>query len=302
MPCYNPQHAWYSWGDPSPQTGKRAIVFDHNKGDPDTHMLLPCGNCIGCTTARANSWALRCYHESKLHASNYFVTLTYADTHPHCTGSLVHSDIQTFLKNLRYHILPNKIRYFHCGEYGGKNGRPHHHLLIFGLSLPDLYIWMPRDDYNIYRSSILEKLWPHGFATVGILTQKTCFYVTKYQTKDLTSYKQLVTTDLARPYFSMSRYPGLGINYFWRYYEEILTADGCHIGDGIFFPIPRYYLKQLEKEHPHAYYNYVRTRNLDEDTLRLVRDDAVGAQATFDRIASVRKRVQTNKQRPLEYY
>ena len=42
-------------------------------------LKLPCGKCIGCRKSRSTDWAVRCFHESKLHKQNCFLTLTFDD-------------------------------------------------------------------------------------------------------------------------------------------------------------------------------------------------------------------------------
>ena len=63
----------------------------------------------------------------------------------HTHSTLWHPDIQKFLKRLRKNItearktdksLPEKIKYYVAGEYGGTNGngRARYHMIIYGLN------------------------------------------------------------------------------------------------------------------------------------------------------------------------
>ncbi len=74
------------------------------------------------------------------------MTLTYDDEHLpindyvdsdgviHGKPTLRKRDVQLFLKRLRKNYkYDNHIKYFCCGEYGGKTFRPHYHLIIFGF-------------------------------------------------------------------------------------------------------------------------------------------------------------------------
>lgn len=105
----------------------------------DLNIIVPCGKCIECCKAYSREWAIRCMREMQDCGNvGCFVTLTYAIT----DGKLHREHVQEFIKRLRRSIEPVKIRYFGCGEYGGKNDRPHYHINIFGWSPDDLrFVW-----------------------------------------------------------------------------------------------------------------------------------------------------------------
>ncbi len=137
----------------------RVIIMSMKKVDklqkagdsPEKHFLIeredtiPCGRCDGCQADRARKWADRLILENQMHQDAWFVTLTFNDEWlPKMCGPTKWSDmftvrkehIQKFMKRLRKEVdFP--LRYFACGEYGGKHLRPHYHLIIFGLPLPD---------------------------------------------------------------------------------------------------------------------------------------------------------------------
>ena len=73
---------------------------------------------------------MRCNHEASLYSVNSFVTLTYDDEHLPGDQCLDHRDFQLFMKRLRKRF---PSRFFMCGEYGGLNGRPHYHSILFGV-------------------------------------------------------------------------------------------------------------------------------------------------------------------------
>ena len=160
MPCFKPLSAWQS-KSPRTDTGKSSIVFrpPHNKSSWD-FVELPCGRCIGCRLERSRQWAIRCMHEAQMHKENSFITLTFEDKYLDKNLSLKKSDFQKFMKRLRKHYQPKKIRFLHAGEYGEITGRPHHHAILFGISFDDRKPWRQTPQkHTVYRSKTLEKIW-----------------------------------------------------------------------------------------------------------------------------------------------
>ena len=162
-------------------------------------------------------------------------TLTYAQT----DGNLHRRDIQLFIKRLRKYIEPQKVRYFYAGEYGGKNNRPHYHIMLFGWRPDDLREHCRTKRGNIsYKSDLLTRLWKHGFVDVGDINPYTARYCARYLQKldrrphDVPSF------------IGMSMKPGIGAGAVS---PEYLATDGIYI-DGKRYSIPRYYVRYLEKQ------------------------------------------------------
>lgn len=149
--------------------------------------------------------------ESYLHADNVFVTLTYAEAPP----ELKPADLRNFMKRLRK-LVPS-VRYFACGEYGSEKGRPHYHLILFGLS------WLHK--------STIEKAWslkdkPIGRVNIGTVTPHSAGYVTGYLGKGWT-FKECKKLDGRHPEFArMSKKPGLGADAL----KEIERALSTEVG------------------------------------------------------------------------
>lgn len=118
--------------------------------------------------------------EAQLHDSNSFITLTYRDER----FSLDYTDFQLFMKRLRARFPRAVIRFYMCGEYGELNSRPHFHACLFGFQFPDLvYLRSTDTGSKLYRSPILEELWPFGFSSVGDVTFESAAYVARYVMK-----------------------------------------------------------------------------------------------------------------------
>lgn len=156
---------------------------------------FPCGQCVPCRINRSRVWVLRLLLELELHSDACFLTLTYNEEHYPAGGNLVPRDLQLFLKRLRYNLPGRDIRYFAVGEYGEARGRPHYHLILFGVGKQHL--------------EAIEKSWNLGFSYVGDVTVESARYVAGYVIKGWT--KDRVELEGRHPEFArMSRRPALG--------------------------------------------------------------------------------------------
>lgn len=199
-------------------------------------------------------------HEAKCYEDNCFLTLTYNDmwlpwTKDRVFPTLRREDLTKFMKRLRKHVEPRKIRFFYCGEYGGKGARPHYHVIVFNWKPDDLYFFK-RDKSGevLYRSPIVERLWSYlvpnkegdlerisiGFSSVGDLTFNSARYCAKYLQKFQQMPKQCVPA-----FTGASNRPGIG---YFAISPEILFKGGIY-KNGRKYPIPRYYMKVLSESH-----------------------------------------------------
>lgn len=256
MTCYNPIVA-YQRQDCCNSNGKKSIVFGAvpMRGTWKV-VFLPCGQCIGCRLARSRDWAMRCVHESKLHKQNCYLTLTYDEQHvPYSTKTgeqtLVKKHLQDFMKRLRKHLEPLKVRFYACGEYGETTHRPHYHVILFGYDFPDkVFHTISKDGNPYYISPSLEKIWSHGQCLVANVTFETCAYVARYVTKKLTGEPAKVAYDGIVPEFvNMSRRPGIGKDWLDKYISDVYPYDEVVIDGRVLHP-PRYYDDQYEKINP----------------------------------------------------
>lgn len=233
------------------KNGKYFVVFNRNDGYEDLPIILPCGKCIGCRLERSRQWAIRIMHESSLHEESCFVTLTYNDEYLPSNGSLVLNDFQKFMKRLRMEFKDKKIRFFHCGEYGGKLGRPHYHVCIFGIAFNDRVCYNNGEGV-VYASPTLSKLWPFGFSSVGELSFESASYVARYITKKITGDKAIehysnydfdtgeIYSEKIPEYCTMSRRPGIGYEWIKRYMKDTYKDDKIIVRGKEMRP-PRYY-------------------------------------------------------------
>lgn len=247
MTCYHPMTGYRS--NHLTANGKRKLVFNPSNGYSDLPVTISCGQCIGCRLKRSRNWAIRCVHEAQLHKQNSFITLTYNDENYPQNGSLDKSHFQKFMKRLRKAIFPNKLRYFHCGEYGAQLKRPHYHAILFGMDWIDKYETQ-LGGRKIYRSTYLEKLWPFGFSTVGDVTFESAAYVARYITKKhfgqgaedhyerINEFGEIVS--LQPEYVTMSRRPGIAKEWFVKYSSDVFPQDHVVLKGKTLKP-PKYY-------------------------------------------------------------
>lgn len=246
MPCYHPIPGWFAKS--VNETGKRSVVFDVNAGFKDKPVSIPCGSCIGCRLERARQWAVRCVHESKLHEENCFVTLTYDDKKLPDNMSLRPRDYVLFMKRLRKHFGAG-VRFFQCGEYGDDTARPHHHALLFNCGFSDRVFYRNSASGcgKLYTSRLLEDLWGHGFCTIGSASFEAAGYIARYSLKKVfgpaaDSYYGVRVPE----YVTMSRRPGIGADWFKRYWRDWYPSDELVVDGNVSKP-PRYYDDLVEK-------------------------------------------------------
>lgn len=167
-----------------------------------------------------------------------FLTLTFDSkkVSEDLTYSLEKKLFVDFLKRFRFRC--GKLRFFHCGEYGSQNLRPHHHAIIFGYRFPDLDPYTFHHGSLLYRSKILEELWPFGFSTVGDVTFESCAYVARYVTKKLHDFE---LGDRIPEYLTMSRKPGIGGLWIDRYLSDVYARDRVIVRHGVQCRPPRFY-------------------------------------------------------------
>ena len=292
MPCYSPLKGWRD-------KETNGIVF-RPCGSSEC-MEVACGQCLGCRLDRSRVWALRIVHEASLCDSAVFVTLTYRDLYdadddqleggfhvPH-DWSLDKSHFRNFMKRLRkafWHYdadgkkVYEKIRYFHCGEYGNvcrhsfrldlQNcpyctvGRPHYHAILFGCDFPDLVAYKGEGEDTRYTSPFLESIWKYGFVDVGNVNFESAAYVSRYILKKVTGPKaddhyMFIDEDgvcdwLEPEYCTMSRRPGIGKDWFDSFVTDVFPSDEVPVPDmanpRVIKKVPRYYEELFRREHP----------------------------------------------------
>lgn len=270
--CVKPLCSWKIGKKPN---GKDLIVFSAPRGKGE-FLALPCGQCIECRLERSRVWAMRCMHEASLSDENCFITLTFSDHHLDPQLSLRKFHFQKFMKRLRKHLSADgkqakRVRYFHAGEYGENFGRPHHHAILFGYDFPDKKLKVVRRGNNYYESELLNKLWSdsdtgesYGFHEVTSVSFETCAYVARYVCKKITgedAADHYIQIDEQGNYYkrepeycTMSRRPGIGLDWFEKYKDtDVFAHDSIVVRGKVKCKPPRYYGSKYELTNPQEY-------------------------------------------------
>lgn len=247
MPCYRPVSG-FLYGD-----GTFGVV---ERGDVRRSLEVPCGSCVGCALSRSRQWSMRITHEASLFDMNSFITLTFeGDDAP---KDLEYSYFQAFMRRVRKVYGPT--RFFMCGEYGSKTGRPHFHAILFGRFFkPSSTISRPAGRAPLFRSAELEALWPHGFSSVGAVTPESAAYVAGYVIKKAMSGGAPARLDVStgelvfrREFVRMSLKPGIGADWLKKFRSDVYDNDYV-IMNGVKCRPPRYYDKKEAEFSPYDF-------------------------------------------------
>jgi len=260
----------------------------------ERRLELPCNKCAQCKEARSREWAIRLTHETSMHRhddgspNGCMITLTFSNeglqlrelrrgTHP---STLDVQDWQYFAKKLRQHIVreqrkdekkrglkkapAKKIRFFHVGEYGAENLRPHYHALLFGWDFSeDRVLCKDENNKECYLSETLTRLWEYGKTDIRPIVPETINYVARYVTKKLNGPKLDSWLDRVDPdtgevvrvsaeFATMSRNPGIGAKWYETFKTDVFP-DNFILMKGQKRGVPRFYKRRLKEEDPNLY-------------------------------------------------
>lgn len=187
-------------------------------------MRTACHECWQCREQAVHDWVGRNIAESYTAKATYALTLTYGrgragDVSHERASVLTYSDVQKFLKLLRRHGYD--VRYHVTGEYGGKKGRAHWHIVLYFMNkkppvvLEKNWMWeaVNSDGKRVFHKGEQQLFWPHGFVFITKPSYKAVRYNMKYIMKDLED-------DVRQGHMAMSKKPPLGTFYFKELAEQ----------------------------------------------------------------------------------
>lgn len=222
-------------------------------------VYIPCGGCLACRRERRMDLTVLQSCEASLHENNWFITLTYDDTKTfELTGfppySLEPDHLRDFNISMRKHCkyLDGSWRFFACGEYGERYGRPHYHISAFGVSPLTLELPVQSDVEEVrksqllnrgfcikvspglfdsngneyWQSPVISKFWQYGSHKIYRANRETFQYVAGYVTKKLTGDlgKERLQQGLVNEFQCQSR-PSIGYPWFLKYIGVLSCVD-----------------------------------------------------------------------------
>lgn len=221
------------------------------KGVP---MEVPCRRCMGCRIAKRNYMSMLArfevysYHQNGMGSS--FITLTYDDDNLPYNGSLDINESKKFIKRLRQYLVRHHFptvkknvfgelrdvpdfKYYICGEYGDKDGRPHYHAIIFGV---------PSNLMNEF----VRHTWKKGLFKVSPINNARIRYCMKYMDKQYNTNsaywnKDDVINDYTQPFSTWSH--GIGTRFLLQHLDEIYSQGGI-IQNGRLTRLSNYFNKK----------------------------------------------------------
>lgn len=268
----------------------------YNGGEfPFTYQTIPCGQCEDCRIKRSKEWAQRIILESQQYEHNWFLTLTYNDDNLinnvewsvsrldgelGFTPFLNKDDFTAFKKRLLSRMRDKYgytgIRFFECGEYGSKNGRPHFHAIFFNLPIPDLElvknVSLGGKQYSYYHSKMIDECWSKGYVMIGEVSWESAAYVARYVVKkfkgeDAKAYSAICAAadvpEQPPEFINMSRRPGIARKYYDEEHQEFYKNDNIVLPNGRNVQPCRYFDKLFDLEHPEE------MQNIKEERQRL---------------------------------
>lgn len=173
-------------------------------------VMTSCRKCWQCRQRRIDDWVGRNIAESITAKAAHVVTLTYGPNwrmwektfgqEDHARAKLLtYSDVQKFLKRLRWH--DEHARYFVAGEYGSEKRRAHWHIILYwqnvvpsGMPMKENWTW---------------DRWIDGHTFWDKPKASAIRYACKYVLKDPEDGEQ-------QGMLMMSKKPPLGAEYFSR--------------------------------------------------------------------------------------
>lgn len=281
MACYKPSECWFH------VDGGRPLFYFPVGDDPRLWRkgMARCRHCIGCKADAARDVSIRAGHEAAISPASSFLTLTYDREHLPEHGSIRRADVVLFMKRLRKYCWQHfqiKVRAYYVAEYGGRTGRAHYHVCLFGFDFSA--DWRPhgrsKSGKAMWLSATLEALWGKGLCVVQEMGQEAAQYAAKYSLKAIGQAKgtvllrvpngALVTMPVAEyrakladgtlvgsavesPFHSLPRGRALGLPWLDLYWSDVFPRGVVILRGGVELSPPLAYLNLYREYDPDGY-------------------------------------------------
>lgn len=269
-------HRHASPDDPTP--GRFTANF--GQGYHDLVRYASCGQCRTCRKRKAADATIRTFHESTLHETNLFVTLTLDPENLRFPPNPDVDYIQKFMRRIRKRI--GRCRYSCLREHGKfPEHRPHFHIILFGCDPGDLVERRSQKGKLEYTSEKLHAIWGLGFIHILGVNPGTAAYAQMHNKLKITgkaaklAYGDTVDVitgalyDRTPPSINASLKPGIGTGWYEKYSEDLWNSGYC-LWQGREACIPRYYLSLMERDDPERFAQFAAERR-EQALLRLAK-------------------------------
>lgn len=233
------------------------------------------------------------------------MTLTYRTDALPKGGSLDVRAFQLFMKRLRKRFSTEKVRFFHCGEYGEKFGRPHYHACLFNFYPEDALFYSRNNGNTIYTSKVLDEVWGNGQVWIGEVTFESAAYVARYIMKKVTGERAEAHYGGRAPeYTTMSRggrgkgSGGIGKAWFDRWKGDVYSSDSVVMRGKEMRP-PKFYDREFEKGSP-VEFGVIKSARVSKARLQLARDPDSDARRRGYQLEAVKRAQVRSLSRKLE--
>jgi len=241
--------------------GGRPILSRHARLELGREFLLGCGKCLGCQLDRASGWSLRAVNEARYFDRSSFITLSFADEHLPGDPVAARYEFRKFIVRLRRRV-DSAIRVFGCMELGERWSRIHGHFCIFNEDFLEgaTPIGKSKTGFPMWRSPLLESLWPFGYSWVAKFSAETAAYVGRYCVAKVDQPPTVrlvhpVSGEIAdwptvyKPFYPLA--PALGVRFLGEFSEDVWS--GLRARGGARVRTPQAYSRVLKRSDPLRY-------------------------------------------------
>jgi hypothetical protein len=248
---------------------------------------------------RTSGWSFRLIKEGEVSETALFVTLTYDTSYVPLTKNgymtLDKRDIQTFMKRLRKES-ERKLKYYVCGEYGGKRNRPHYHLILFNADAE-----LVEKAWSFYKPGGGRK--PIGSIFIGQVTDASIGYTLKYMQK-MGKIPMHKNDDRQKEFSLMSK--GLGQNYItdamkkW-HFNDLENRLYVPLKEGKKIAMPRYYKDKIYSETQkltiNRHFKKIMPEKMEEEYQALIDEyGELSGQAYYDKVYQLFQKMYNDSQ------